>query len=113
MLVDTGADETCFPAKYAGFFGHNNRHPHVVKKRCRGVGGSSLAYVHSVRLGLLDPDQSTRSRHVIAWTARNKSASFVEKLDIGCGLLGMDIIKQWKSLCFENRDKGLQIRIRI
>ena len=113
MLLDTGADATCFPAKYAAFFGHNNRAPHVVRKRCGGVGGSSLAYIHSVRLSLLDPDKSTRSNHVIAWTAKTKSASFLEKLDIGCGLLGMDIIRQWKFVCFENAAKGLRIKIGI
>jgi len=113
MLLDTGADETCFPAKYAPFFGHDNRDPRVVRKRCRGVGGFSLAYVHSVRLSLLDPDKSTRSNHVIAWAARTKSASFLEKLDLGCGLLGMDIMRQWKSVCFENAPKGLHIRICI
>lgn len=95
------------------FLGHNNRDPRAKRKRCRGVGGSSLAYIHSVRLSLLDPEKSTRSKHVIAWTAKTKSASFLEKLNLGCGLLGMDIIKQWKSVCFENAAKGLQIRIRI
>lgn len=109
MLLDTGADETCFPAKYAAFFGHTNRDPRVKQKRYRGVGGSSLAYLHSIRLSLLDPEKSTRSKHVIAWTAKTKSSSFLEKLDLGCGLLGMDIIKQWKSVCFENAAKGLQI----
>ena len=109
MLLDTGADETCFPAKYAGFFGHDNHDPRVARKRCRGVGGSSLAYIHSVRLSLLDPDKSTRSNHVIAWTAKTGSASFLEKLDLGCGLLGMDIIRQWKSVCIENTAKGLRL----
>lgn len=113
MLLDTGADETCFPAKYAPFFGHDNRDPRVARKRCRGVGGASLAYIHSVRLSLLDPDKSTRSNHVIAWTARTKSASFLEKLDLGFGLLGMDIMGQWKAVCFENASKGLQIKICI
>ena len=32
-------------------------------------------------------------------------------LDIGCGLLGMDIVKRWKSVCIENGVKGMQIRI--
>jgi len=113
MLLDTGADETCFPAKYAAFFGHNNLAPGVRKKRCCGVGGMSVAYIHSVQLSLLDPAKSQKSRHVIAWTARAKVASFVQKLDIGCGLLGMDIVKRWKSVCIENPVKGMQIRIRL
>jgi hypothetical protein len=113
MLLDTGADETCFPAKYAAFFGHNNLAPRVKRKRCCGVGGASLAYIHSVQLSLLHPIKSTKSHHIIAWTAKNRVASFVQKLDVGCGLLGMDIIKRWKSVCLENGPKGLQIRIRI
>ena len=31
MLLDTGADETCFPASYAAFFGHDNANPAVKK----------------------------------------------------------------------------------
>ena len=50
MLLDTGADETCFPANYAAFFGHNNLAPAVVKKQIHGVGGQSQAFVHSIRL---------------------------------------------------------------
>src|SRR2546427_7966768 len=102
MLLDTGADETCFPAKYAAFFAHNNLAPRVRKKSCCGVGGPSTAYIHSVRLSLLDPIKSTQSRQVIAWTAKTRAASFIKKLDIGCGLLGMDLMKHWKSVCFEN-----------
>ena len=111
MLLDTGADETCFPAKYAAFFGHNNLAPGVRKKRCCGVGGMSVVYIHSVQLSLLDPAKSKKSHYVVAWTAKAKVASFVQKLDIGCGLLGMDIIKRWKSVCIENGVKGMQIRI--
>ena len=113
MLPDTGADETCFPAQYAPFFGHDNRAPEVKRRRCAGVGGSSLTYLHSVRLSLLDPNKSTKSTYVIAWAAKKRTASFVEKLDLDYGLLGMDIIKQWKSVCFENAGGGLRIRIRI
>ncbi len=113
MLLDTGADETCFPGKYATFFGHNNRARRVQKKRCTGVGGVSVAYIHSVQLSLIDPSRSTKSKQVIAWTAKTKSASFIQKLDSGFGLLGMDIIKLWKSVCFESSPKDLDIRIRI
>ncbi len=111
MLLDTGADETCFPARCATFFGHDNHAPRVRRKRCHGVGGASLTYLHSVRLSLLDPVKSTKSNCVLAWTAKMKTASFVEKLEIGCGLLGMDIMKQWRSVCFENSVQGLRIRI--
>jgi len=111
MLLDTGADEICFPAKYAAFFGHNNQAPRVKKKRCCGVGGISVSYIHSVQLSLLDPVRSTNSKHVIAWTAKTRSASFIQKLDAGFGLLGMDIMSRWKSVCFESGRKGLHIRI--
>jgi hypothetical protein len=113
MLLDTGADETCFPAKYAAFFGHNNQAPRVKKKRCCGVGGISVSYIHSVQLSLLDPMKSTKSKQIIAWTAKTRSASFVQKLDTGFGLLGMDIISRWKSVCFETGRKSLNIRIRL
>ena len=59
MLLDTGADETCFPAAYAGYFGHNNLAQAVSKKSIHGVGGKSIAYIHSVRLVLIDPIKSS------------------------------------------------------
>ncbi len=83
------------------------------KKLCSGVGGVSVAYIHSVQLSLIDPFRSTKSKHVIAWTAKTKAASFIQKLDTGFGLLGMDIMRLWKSVCFESSPKKLHIRIRI
>lgn len=111
MLLDTGADETCFPARFAAFFGHDNNHPQVVKRKCLGVGGASTTYLHSVQISLLDPAKSTRSNHVIAWTARDKQTTFIEKFDCGFGLLGMNIMKKWKSVTFESGANGPIIRI--
>jgi len=96
MLVDTGADETCFPASYAAFFGHNNLAPKVVTKKIHGVGGQSQAYIHSVRLVLVDPKKSTPHNFVPAWTSSLDKASFVTQLNMSMGLLGRDVIGEWK-----------------
>ena len=96
MLVDTGADESCFPASYAAFFGHNNVAPKVVTKNVHGVGGQSQAYLHSVRLVLIDPKKSTPHNFVPAWTSSLDKASFVSQLNMSMGLLGRDVIGEWK-----------------
>ena len=111
MLLDTGADQTCFPSKLATFFGHDNHHPDVVKDVCNGIGGASTSYLHSVQVSLLDPQKTTQKKPVLAWTAPDKTAAFVENLDCGFGLIGMDLIKQWKHLSFEPTKQGMLIRI--
>lgn len=113
MLLDTGADQTCFPSKLAAFFGHDNLHPNVSRDICNGIGGASTSYLHSVQVSLIDPQKSTQKKPVVAWTATDKTAAFVENLDCGFGLIGMDLIKQWKQLSFEPNKHGLMIRIVI
>lgn len=115
MLLDTGADETCFPAAYAGLFGHDNSHPDVElrKNAVQGIGGTSDAFVHSVQISLLDPAKTRERKPVIAWTSPLTKAPFIEKLDCLHGLIGMDIMSGWKSVGFEPSKKGLLIRIVI
>ena len=112
MLLDTGACETWFPANLAAFFGHNNLHPHVKNGDCNGVGGKSKKYFHSVQTSLLDPQKTAHANPVIAWTDKTKSVSFIEKLDANFGLIGMDMMSQWKSVTFSSTG-GLKIQIEI
>ena len=113
MLVDTGCDQTCFPGKLASDFGHNNLHPNVQQDVVKGVGGDSACYIHSLRISLIDPNKSSSIRHVIAWRSRLKKAYFVKKLDCDMGLLGMDIINQWRSFKLVSSPKGPIITIHI
>jgi hypothetical protein len=113
MLLDTGADQTCFPASLAVFFGHNNNHCDVERDTCQGIGGSSVSYLHSVQISLIHPKKSTKEKPVIAWTAKNTKTAFVENLDCGFGLIGMDIMKQWKSITFEPNHFVTMIRISL
>jgi hypothetical protein len=71
MLLDTGAQETCFPAAYAHQFGHDNAHPNVEVRRnaVQGVGGASDAFLHSIQISLLDPIKTRERKPVIAWTS--------------------------------------------
>ena len=98
MLLDTGADESCFPADYAAFFGHNNLAPAVSKKVIHGVGGKSTAYIHSVRMVLIDPVKSTKSAFVPAWSSTLNHATFVSSLNMSMGLLGRDVMAEWRGL---------------
>lgn len=100
MLLDTGADETCFPADYASYFGHNNLAPAVSKKVIHGVGGKSTAYIHSVRMVLIDPVKSSKSAFVPAWSSALNKATFVTSLNMSMGLLGRDVMAEWKELSF-------------
>lgn len=115
MLLDTGADETCFPNAFAGLFGHDNGHPHVerIKNSYQGIGGLSDAFLHSVRISLIDPVKSSTKRQVLAWSSGADKLPFVEKLDCSMGLLGMDIMRNWKSLSFRPIKSGLLINIEI
>jgi hypothetical protein len=115
MLLDTGADESCFPASFAELFGHCNTHPHVqvLKDAVQGIGGLSDSYIHSVRISLLDPIKSSRKNPVIAWSSKLEKAPFVEKLDCPHGLLGMDVMHEWRAVSFEPHKKGLWIKITI
>jgi hypothetical protein len=111
MLLDTGADSTCFPVSLATFFGHDNKHRLVRKSSCCGIGGEVTTYIHSVQISLIHPQKSTKTRHVIAWTSKKPKAEFVEGMKTGIGLLGMDIMKQWKSVAFKNTNTSLVIQI--
>ena len=115
MVLDTGSEDTCFPAVLAQKFGHNNLHPdvEVQENAVQGVGGMSDAFIHSVQVNLLDPRKTHENKPVIAWTSPFTKASFIEKLDCAHGLIGMDIMQHWRSICFEPIRKGVLIRITI
>jgi hypothetical protein len=110
MLIDTGSDETSFPCDWAKAFGHNNQDQRVKKDWCDGVGGGSVTYLHSVQISLLHPTKKERG---VIWTSTIPKTPFIEKLTCNFGLIGMDIIKQWKSIRLENARRGLQIIIKI
>ena len=119
MLVDTGADSTCFPGSLAKAFGHDNAHPDVavLKDEVWGIGGSSDVYLHSLRIGLIHPSKSSRQKTVLAWKSGLDKVHFIEKMDCPHGLIGMDIISQWKELSLQPQGKpgaaGVLIKITV
>jgi hypothetical protein len=115
MLLDTGAEQTCFPAAFAKAFGHDNTHPDVVvhKNAVQGIGGFSDSFIHSLQISLLDPVKSRERKPVIAWSSPLTQAPFVEKLDCLHGLIGMDVMRGWKGVGFEPNKHGVKIRITI
>jgi hypothetical protein len=115
MLLDTGADETCFPAILAQAFGHDNLHPDVEVKKdaVQGIGGMSDAFIHGVQVCLLDPRRTRRDRFVIAWESPLTKAPFIEKLNCAHGLIGMDIMRHWENVLFTPIRNGILIKITI
>lgn len=115
MLLDTGADSSCFPAHLASGFGHDNSHPkvQVIKDAVHGIGGSSDAYIHSVRIGLIHPSKSSTQKTVLAWRSPIEKMQFVEKMDCKHGLIGMDIMREWKEVKIEPTKKTLLIKITV
>jgi hypothetical protein len=115
MLLDTGADSSCFPAAFAKGFGHDNEHPDVEIQTdaVQGIGGCSDAYIHSVRIGLIHPSKSSREKTVLAWSSKIDKVQFVQKMECKHGLLGMDVMNQWKEIRFQPIKSGLLIRITI
>lgn len=115
MLLDTGADNTCFPASYAALFGHSNHHPkvEVEKDSVQGIGGFSDAYMHSIRVSLMDPVKSKPGKTVIAWDSDLEKVPFIQKLDSTHGLIGMDIMRHWKEVAFQPNKHGVLIKITI
>jgi len=115
MILDTGADETCFPGSMAESFGHNNEHPDVKieKDAVKGIGGMSDSFIHSIEVSLLDPKKSSAKKMVVAWSSGLEKTPFIEKMECPYGLIGMDIISRWKKLSFIPNKKGLGIYITI
>lgn len=113
MLLDTGADDTSFPARYAAFFGHDNANRGVARKNVCGVGGAAVAYIHSVRINLLDPVKTTGKRFVTAWSSALCTASFIDGLNTPMGLIGRDLMRQWKRTTFRYTPANLRSQWRI
>ncbi len=113
MMLDTGADATCFPAHLAEDFGHNNFHEDVEVQRdaVRGIGGASDAYLHNLRIGFLHPSKSSNVAPVLAWESKPMKIQFVEKMDCSHGLIGMDIIGRWEKFTIRKNKFGLAIEI--
>lgn len=100
MLVDTGATVTCLPARFTAFFGHNNLNPKVKQVETRGLGGTSKAYVHTLRMALIDPEATEQEKLRTLWTSSVMEVLFVEKLATQFGLLGRDVLAQWQQTSF-------------
>lgn len=101
LLVDTGADHTCFPASYAEFIGHDNASSLVQTIRGRGVGGVTTAYLHTLRLSLLPPDLVDGAipppdLAPFLWTSSVRTFGFFESLHEDFGILGRDLMAEWK-----------------
>lgn len=100
MLVDTGAFRTCLPARHASFLGHDNLNKGVKPAEVSGIGGKSKAFVHTLRIELIDPTSGIWGKLVPPWRSEVMPVLFVEKMDTQAGILGRDILSQWKHIGF-------------
>jgi hypothetical protein len=115
MVVDTGADHTCFPAAYARFLGHDNGNGNVKKSRNFGIGGACISYKHTLSIALLNPYEyfiPGKSPSII-WESPLTEYSFLEGFNDSYGLLGRDLIRLWDKISFSPRGKGWTIEIEI
>ncbi|MBT3296246.1 MAG: hypothetical protein HN383_13315 [Verrucomicrobia bacterium] len=100
MLVDTGASHTSIPASFASSFGHDNTAPDVATTEVNGIGGKSLAYIHTLRVELIDPQAKTWAKLVSPWRSPKLPVLFIDKMDTQIGLLGRDILQRWSGIAF-------------
>jgi hypothetical protein len=95
MLADTGSCYTCFPRFYVTVLGlENHSRP---EKPTHGIGCHVNRYIHEVKVSLFDPKPAGPSPP--CWTSSLPTASFVDEINDVHGILGMDIISQWKEFC--------------
>jgi hypothetical protein len=109
MILDTGADSTCFPASTATLIGHNNRGEGVEVASLSGIGGHVHSYYHTLELSLTDPSEPT----IPIWTSSVKRFIFVPGFDQRLGLLGRDIMREWKRVAIVPQKKGWEIQIQV
>lgn len=107
MLVDSGASRTCLPAVRAEFLGHDNLARHVKTTEVNGIGGKSKAFIHTLRLELIDPEGKIWRKLIPPWRSEVMPVFFVEKMETQIGVLGRDILSQWKHIGFRSTPKAL------
>jgi len=107
MILDTGCHKTSFPAILASRFGHNNDHPDVVKGIGCTLGGDCHFYTHTVKIGLLDESEPVAEdgKAIIRWLSKSDSADFIAEFKSEYGIIGRDIMREWKSVEFSDMDK--------
>jgi hypothetical protein len=118
MILDTGADYTSFPGALASFLGHDNQHPQVVREKTSGIGGQAVACLHSLRLFLVDPKTPIKTTKHIAvpvcvWKSSIKRFRFIEGFDCPFGLLGRDLMQEWKCVSLSPSGTCWMIQITI
>ena len=104
FLIDTGACITCIPSFRAAEWGHDNSHPDVKLFEMRGMGFTWDGHYHSFRFGLLSGLSGLSKAPV--WESSINEMPFVNNLDANYGLLGMDVIHQWKHFKIIPRSNG-------
>jgi hypothetical protein len=82
----------------------------VKQVELEGIGGKCKGFIHSFRLGLIDP---MRPPHPIKnppiWEATISEMIFVSDLKVG--LVGMDVISEWKEFRIVPKKDGGDIHI--
>lgn len=68
-----------------------------------GVGGDCSGLVFPFRFGLL---HSRKFTDPPLWEASDCEVVFLNNLDRRFGLIGMDVIRQWRAMTFEPRATG-------
>jgi hypothetical protein len=112
MVVDTGADSTCFPAAYAGVIGHDNRNNAVHTDSFEGIGGKVTGNRHKLQVGLVNPLTKRAGGKVDhIWESPSMEFIFLDKMKPDHGLLGRDLMRKWKEVSLAFRKGNWVISI--
>ena len=111
MLLDTGSCHTCLPTRFAFHFGLKNHENEDQSHQTQGIGCTVKRYLHRLRIGLIDP--TSRGSRDVVWVSRLEQISFIKELEGVFGILGMDIISEWKELTLLPEGDGGKVRITV
>jgi hypothetical protein len=103
FLIDTGACVTCLPASRAIQWGHSPNDPDAKPFVMPGLGCDWTGNSHPFRFGLLDQKKLWLPP---IWESSKSELVFVDNLEGEYGLLGMDVISQWKDFAIRPRESG-------
>ena len=107
MVVDTGSCFSCLPLFLVPILGLNT---HNIGEPTFCIGGTILRYLHPIKLSLVNPKERNLS---VLWTSSEENVSFVKEMNKLRGIIGMDVISQWKEMAICPGTTGGTIKITL
>jgi len=108
FLLDTGACHTCVPASRAKERGYGND-PGCKKFKMDGIGMEWTGCYQQLRFCLVSPNDFT----TLLWESEIYEIVSLNELETNYGLLGTDVIRQWKEVRIQPKTNGGLIHITV